>query len=136
MFEIAFCQQSQRANPLAGSIFGELFRIFTRKTPAFQISGQTLISYGSTQLEIRPSNKWHNKTMPADVNGDGEVSPIDALRVINFINRHGTISGLSASDVDALFAGNMLDTNNDGNITAVDALLVINHLNLQPSMSN
>ncbi len=95
-----------------------------------------LISYGSTQLEIRSSNKWHNKTMPADVNGDGEVSPIDALRVINFINRNGTISGLSASDVDALFAGNMLDTNNDGNITAVDALLVINHLNLQPSMSN
>jgi len=37
-----FCQQLQRATPLAGSIFGELFCIFLSKIRAFQISGKTL----------------------------------------------------------------------------------------------
>jgi hypothetical protein len=44
VFEIAFSQQLQRATPLAGSIFGELFCNFLDKIQAFQISGQTLAS--------------------------------------------------------------------------------------------
>ncbi|MBX3421834.1 MAG: hypothetical protein KF752_09805 [Pirellulaceae bacterium] len=90
---------------------------------------QQQITYGSTQLEIQPSNKWHNKRLQEDVNGDGQVSPIDALRIINFINRHGSRSVLSAPDVDAFFDGGLLDVNNDDSITALDVLLVINRLN-------
>jgi len=42
VYEIAFSQQFQRANPLAGSIFGELFCYFYGKIPAFRIYGRTL----------------------------------------------------------------------------------------------
>ncbi|WP_222435937.1 hypothetical protein, partial [Rubripirellula tenax] len=41
-FEIAFSQQFQRANPLAGSIFGELFFEISRNSCGHAISGQTL----------------------------------------------------------------------------------------------
>ena len=94
-----------------------------------------LIRYGSADLEIRPANKWHNKNIGEDVNGDGHVSPIDALRIINFINLHGSQSELTAASVDAFFDGSMLDTNNDGSITPIDALLVINRLNLESTLS-
>ncbi|WP_222435958.1 hypothetical protein, partial [Rubripirellula tenax] len=43
-FEIAFSQQFQRANPLAGSIFGELFFEISRNSCGHAISGQTLVS--------------------------------------------------------------------------------------------
>ncbi len=90
---------------------------------------QEQIFYGSAQLEVQPANKWHNKSLREDVSGDGHVSPIDALRIINFINRHGSQHRLSAHEVDAFFDGSLIDVNNDGSITPSDALLVINRLN-------
>ncbi|MDA1054068.1 MAG: dockerin type I domain-containing protein [Planctomycetota bacterium] len=56
-----------------------------------------------------------------DVNGDGFVSPIDALQVINFLNANG--KSTSAAEVAAL------DVNKDGHVSPVDALNVINMLN-------
>lgn len=77
-------------------------------------------------IDVQPSNA-HEKT-------DG-TSPIDALRIINFINLHGSQSGLTAASVDTFFDGSMLDTNNDGSITPIDALLVLNRLNLENALS-
>ncbi len=52
MFEIAFSQQFQRASPLAGLIFGELFFHFSRDLSAIQIYGRTLVK-GSETDELR-----------------------------------------------------------------------------------
>lgn len=57
-----------------------------------------------------------------DASGDGYVSPLDALLVINFINSNGT--GVFPTQ----FAG-YIDTNADRVISPIDALLVINELN-------
>lgn len=61
----------------------------------------------------------HNHFEPEDVNDDGIVSPIDALAVINSMNRNST-------DNDEL---TFIDVNNDGLRSPLDALLVINRLN-------
>ncbi|MCR9297083.1 MAG: dockerin type I domain-containing protein, partial [bacterium] len=57
-----------------------------------------------------------------DTNGDGIVSPIDVLLIVNYINSNGVVN------LPAQFVG-YIDTNADGIISPIDALLVINHLN-------
>ena len=47
-----------------------------------------VVEHGSTPLS--------NQRNPLDVDANGEVAPIDALRVINYITRHG--SGVSVDD--------------------------------------
>jgi hypothetical protein len=60
----------------------------------------------------------------ADTNGDGLVSPIDALLVINYLNNPslGKWQDFVSSDYQP-------DVNRDGRVTPNDALLVINQLN-------
>ncbi len=78
---------------------------------------------------------WHNTSNPLDTNGDGLVSPIDALRVINELNRAGArllssetvVRQISAPAADAV----MVDTTGDGFLSPIDALRVIRHLNSQ-----
>jgi hypothetical protein len=61
-----------------------------------------------------------------DVNASGEVSPIDALLVINLLNR----SGSSSLAIDPYLPGPpFYDVNGDLRITPLDALQVINALN-------
>lgn len=66
-----------------------------------------------------------NALLPADVNSDGVVSPLDALMVINQIRqiRVGA-SGEAPAELSRLFT----DVNGDGEITPLDALHVINHI--------
>ena len=64
----------------------------------------------------------HNADLPEDVNGDGVVSPIDALLVINFLNQND-------SDALPVDGAAKIDVNNDAAISPADALLVINELN-------
>ncbi|TWT84232.1 Dockerin type I repeat protein [Planctomycetes bacterium CA13] len=81
---------------------------------------------------------------PADVNRDGQVSALDALLVINRLNRLGTGSveivvdqehdyGIGTNDgVDEQY---FYDVNGDVKISALDALLAINRLVEQPAES-
>jgi hypothetical protein len=68
--------------------------------------------------------QWHNPVLPADVNHDGLVSPIDALLVINVLNSEGPhrLSGLNSRSI-------LIDVNDDASVSPLDALLVINVLN-------
>lgn len=61
-----------------------------------------------------------------DVNDDGSVSPIDALLVLNRLNRGGEGEGDDGSS-----GGNRVfwDVNGDTRMSPIDALQVINHLN-------
>ncbi len=66
---------------------------------------------------------------PLDVNHDGRVSTLDALAIINQINR------MLAKDSESV-AGSVdedlsdYDANGDGKVSALDALLVINHISI------
>ncbi|MCM2369003.1 peroxidase family protein [Aporhodopirellula aestuarii] len=60
----------------------------------------------------------HNAFDAEDVNNDGEVSAVDALTIINAINRR-----------DSFDSSMFTDVNNDGQRSALDALRVINRLN-------
>jgi hypothetical protein len=73
---------------------------------------------------------WHNAANPLDVNGDGQVTPLDALLVINYLNAHpGNNPLLDVSITPPLYC----DVNQDQACTSLDALLVINQLNGQPA---
>jgi VCBS repeat-containing protein len=67
---------------------------------------------------------YHNPLNPYDVNGDGNVTPLDALVLINHINQHG--SGPLLPGTRGL---SYLDVLGDGNAAPQDVLLVINQLN-------
>jgi len=68
---------------------------------------------------------WRNPIRPADVTGDGNVTPQDALILINYINAHGGNQNVPANEVPPPY----YDVDGNGLITAGDVLLVINHLN-------
>lgn len=71
---------------------------------------------------------WHNPVFGLDVTGDQPawVSAMDALNVINDLNRYGPrqLPRQSESRSGPPF----IDSNCDGYLNAMDALLVINHL--------
>lgn len=75
-------------------------------------------------------NPWQND-LPLDVNNSGGIQPIDALIVINDLNRNGV------RDLPQRLAGEdqipyFFDVSGDGKITPIDALAVINWLNRNP----
>ena len=68
------------------------------------------------------------RRLHADVDGDGRVSPIDALRVIDALNRVGTSRPVSGGEGEQEPIGS-LDTNSDGSLNPIDVLVVIDALN-------
>lgn len=66
-------------------------------------------------------NSWH----ALDVNGDLRVTPMDALVVLNDLNRNG-VRELTGESVEE---SRFIDVNGDGRLSALDALQVINALN-------
>ena len=80
--------------------------------------GTTSISIGAVSPATAPSgdSPTTNLANPFDVNGDSQVSPLDALMVINYINGIGDDSGM------------FVDVNGDEVASPIDALLVINEM--------
>jgi hypothetical protein len=64
-----------------------------------------------------------------DVDGNGKVLPLDALRVINFLSRRrqNFVLDPATETPNGLF----VDVNGDYQVTALDALLIINELSRQ-----
>ena len=73
-------------------------------------------------------NPYKNPTNGLDVNGDGKVTPIDALNVINYLNS----SAPSTLTLPHTAAAPYIDVNGDGSVTPLDALLIIDYLNTLP----
>ena len=65
----------------------------------------------------------HNFLSPEDCDNSGDVSPLDALVVINELNRPDSSPMLDTTK--------MLDVDADGSLSPLDALIVINHLNFE-----
>jgi hypothetical protein len=64
----------------------------------------------------------------ADINGDGLLTPLDALILINYLNAIGGSSPVNVANADSAY-----DVDFDGQIAPLDALLVVNALNTQAS---
>lgn len=76
-------------------------------------------------------NPWQN-LLALDVNNNGTIQPIDALIIINDLNRN------KIRDLPSRLAGedqipNFFDVSGDSKITPIDALIIINWLNRQPN---
>ncbi len=68
---------------------------------------------------------FHNIGMPLDVDNDLQISPLDALVVINQINSNIGIEGEYAADRPVTFC----DVDADGIVSPLDVLAVVNELN-------
>ena len=71
------------------------------------------------------TSQWTNSLRMADVNDDGVVSPVDALTVINTLNKRSGVATLGVKR----FEDGFVDVNHDNQLSPLDALLVINELN-------
>lgn len=73
-----------------------------------------------------PVSPLRNLTNRYDVTNDGEVTSLDALRIINFLNESGAGVAANGSLSSSLV---YLDVSGDGRVSDLDALQVINELN-------
>ena len=78
---------------------------------------------------IKDETPYHNDQNPMDVDGDGAITPLDPLFVINYINNHGP----GAVSVGEGESGGQIDVDGDGQVTPIDILIIINTLNKQNS---
>ena len=74
-------------------------------------------------------HSWQNPVIPADVSGEGEVTPLDALLIVNYLNAHGTGSLPSVTGSPPPY----VDVNGDGACSARDVLAVVNLINERTS---
>lgn len=85
--------------------------------------------YLDQQLVAQATYDWYNPLNTFDVNGDGLVTAIDALLVINYINQSlGTIR-LPQFDPQRPLAHGFYDVSRSNTIEPLDVLLLINVLN-------
>jgi ELWxxDGT repeat protein len=93
-------------------------------------SGGTDTSTPQTLVITVTKDPWFNAARPLDVDGDNTTAPVDALRVINYLNDH------LPSRIDLASAAGQpygyVDTSHDGYVAPNDALLVINWINAHP----
>lgn len=83
-------------------------------------------------LEVRRAlvSDWQNAVLPLDADGSGFVAPLDALHVVNDINRHGVRSLPAVRPGD--FSGPLCDTSGDGVVSGLDVLKIVNAINQFP----
>ncbi len=86
-----------------------------------------LIQFGQSSLTV-VANPYQNPLNPYDVNNDGFETPIDALILINDINKNGT-RALPWPPDPTIAVPPYIDPNGDLFLTPHDALFVINRLN-------
>ena len=74
---------------------------------------------------VKDATPYHNDQDPADVDGNGVISPIDALIIVNYINNYGpgSINPEGEGPVPNL------DVDGDGMVSPIDMLIIINIIN-------
>ena len=111
---------------ISGNLYAEPAKSFfvnlTNPSGAFANSSQA-----TGTIQNNNAATWFNPVNALDVNGDGVVSPLDALDIINRLNSIGG-GTLPAAPIGA---HDFYDTNADGVCSPLDALKVINFLNGQ-----
>jgi len=81
----------------------------------------------SDRLRVIPdATPYHNDINPMDVDGDGKVTPLDPLTIINYINTNGP--GIVKPRGEGESYGD-LDVDGDGKVSPLDILIIINAMN-------
>ena len=95
-----------------------------------------VLSVGTARVEVINGLPYQNPLASTDVNLLSGTSPIDALRVINFLARRGpeAVDLSQPPSVDDLQIG-YVDVNGSQSASPIDALLVINFLARQQNQS-
>ncbi len=95
------------------------------------VSGEELVD---SFFSLRRKNVWRNPVHPYDADGDGDISPLDILEMINDINIHGSrkLPLTREPSSGPNFRPVYLDPDDDGHITPLDVLLVVNWINSRP----
>jgi hypothetical protein len=84
-----------------------------------------VVQLGGVQLLTITTTPWQNVLDPSDVDGSGSTTSLDALTIINELDRRPE-SQLPPIDSMDDFTGFYLDVSGDGRVSAFDSLLVIN----------
>ena len=116
---------------LLGNLYAEPSKSFTLtlSNPAgATISGGT----GTIQLANNNAPAWTNPVNALDVNGDGQITPIDALDIINHLDSSG--QGTLGTAPEG--ADNFFDVDGNGSCTPLDVLKVINYLNAHAAVAS
>jgi hypothetical protein len=83
-------------------------------------------------LRITSPTSWQNPVNRFDADGDGNLSPLDVLAVMNYINRSsGTNSASALPVLDPAFplAHPFVDVNGNGASDPLDVLEIVNEIN-------
>ena len=82
----------------------------------------------TSRLKVLPDpTPYHNDNDPYDVDGDGKLTPLDPLLIINHINNRGI--GPLPPPGEGEGKQPDLDVDGDGSVTPLDILILINRLN-------
>ena len=126
-------------NPTEGTVVVNSDGTFTYTNAQGTIGGNDTFTYKISDITGRESNvatvtitfeasAYQNPTggFATDVNADGFITALDALRIINFLQTQGSpsvpVSSIGSAPPD------YLDTNGNGAVTVLDALEVLNVL--------
>lgn len=77
------------------------------------------------------ASPWHNGELREDVDRNAQVTPRDALVVINDLNARGARRLVAAEAEGSDDSLPMIDVNNDHFVTSLDVLIVVNALNAE-----
>ncbi len=116
---------------ILGDLYAEPARSF-----ALNLTGAlgATVSGSATTIQLTNNHtpSWTNPVNALDVNGDGSVTPIDALAIINRLNSLGQGSlGAAPTGTHSFY-----DADGDGSCTPIDALRVINYLNAHAAVAS
>ncbi|QDV70711.1 Inner spore coat protein H [Rosistilla carotiformis] len=87
-----------------------------------------LVADSGAIVQYVSSAPWINPLNPLDVNHSGDVTPLDALVILNRLNLTSAME-LPTPTVDGEFPGFYYDTNGNNFLAPIDALVVLNYLN-------
>ena len=94
-------------------------------------SGEVLgAQLGQSKEETTRDVPVFAKAFVLDTNGDGSISPLDVLTIINYINEKRGGQRAEEAGEESQF-NDFLDANIDGMVSPLDVLTLINYLNLR-----
>lgn len=105
----------------------EQWRLSNRIREGTEVIHEFRASKNGVRVETTLATTWQNPLNPLDVDGDGLVTPLDVLAIINFIN----IGSGSLPEFDPLnpLTSTFSDVNGNNSVEPLDVLTVINAIN-------